>query len=160
MNSAGLKLNLKLSARAGTMLERKLGPEFSSEGAEELDAATLDQLFNFVRQAEECRLEGVGAEKLADWLEVVPPSTETLETLGTGATLLHQWLAQQQVSRSTGSNPIRWFVAGGITATFALGMAFFSSLLVVAFDSGSRNSSLANSRSTTRRATHNNPGDF
>lgn len=102
----------------------RLGPEVSVDRAARLNAATVDKLFKFVRQAEECQLEGKAAETLASWLEVVSPGGPSPETLRDGILLLHQWLAEQRVTTSTGSGKERWIIAAGVTAVVAGVMAF------------------------------------
>lgn len=102
----------------------RMGPEVSVDRAAALDAATLDKLFKFVRQAEECRHEGEAAETLASWLEVVSQEGANPETLRDGILLLQQWLAEQRITPSRGKRKGRWFIAAGVTAVVAGAMAF------------------------------------
>jgi energy-coupling factor transporter ATP-binding protein EcfA2 len=100
-----------------------LGPEVSVERAAALDAHTLDRLFKFVRQAEECRIEGEAAKNLASWLEVVSPAELNPETLRDGTLLLQQWLSEQMITSSTGIGKERWIIAAGVVAVVAAVMA-------------------------------------
>ncbi|MFV2066332.1 MAG: hypothetical protein ACC645_05080 [Pirellulales bacterium] len=113
----------KVEKELGDALER-LGPEVSPERAEVLKPAMLDKLFTFVRQAEEQRLEGEAAGRLANWLKVVPPVSESPDTLQEGMALLRQWLAEQRITRVPATAKREWLVAAGITAVVSAVMAF------------------------------------
>lgn len=114
-----------VEAELGDALHR-LGPEVSPERAAGLDAAMLDKLFTFVRQVEEQRLEGEAAARLANWLEVVPPVSESPDTLHEGMVLLRQWLAEQHITPVRATAKREWLVAAGITAAVSVAMAFVS----------------------------------
>lgn len=102
----------------------RLGPKVSVDRAAALDAATLEKLFKFVRQAEECQHEGEAAETLASWLKVVSPEGANAETLRDGILLLQQWLAEQRTTPLRASGKERWLIAAGVTAVVAVVMAF------------------------------------
>lgn len=102
----------------------QLGPEVSVDRAATLDAATLDKLFKFIRQAEECQHVGKAAETLASWLEVVSADGTNPEVLRDGILLLQQWLAEQRSTPSGGKGNGRWFIAAGVTTVVAGVMAF------------------------------------
>ncbi len=100
-----------------------LGPDVTPERANTLDARRLDKLFTFVRQAEESRLEGEALEKLTKWLEVVPPTDADVDVLRDGIALLQQWLADQRSVPPVRRGKAAWWIAAGVTAVAAGGMA-------------------------------------
>ena len=107
----------------GDVLDR-LGPEVSPERAAALDAAMLDKLFKFVRQAEEQRLEGEASDRVASWLTAVPAASQPPDTLREGILLLQQWLAEQRITPVRTTAKREWLVAAGITAVVSVVMAF------------------------------------
>jgi energy-coupling factor transporter ATP-binding protein EcfA2 len=102
----------------------RLGPQVSVDRVASLDAATIDELFKFVRQAENCYVQAETAETLASWLSVVLSAGQNPEILREGILLLQQWLAEERVTASTPKGKGLWFIVAVVTAIVAIGMAF------------------------------------
>jgi energy-coupling factor transporter ATP-binding protein EcfA2 len=120
------RLESELAASETAMRETvaRIGPDASVERAANLDSASVNALFDFIRKVEELGLDANGAEQLTDWLKVVPSGIAAPDTLRDGMLLLQQWLAQQRHSRTNEPRKGPWFVAAVMTAVVAAVMAF------------------------------------
>ena len=116
-----------------------IGPNVAIEQASDLDTASVQELFKFVRQVETIRAEQKTAGTLRDWLGTDEP-TEDADSLREAIQLLQRWLAMNGVASPIGRRGPLWFaVAGFATLTFAVLMAFFvhmSWLLLLAAGAG------------------------
>ena len=116
--NAGLNAELAKAAEA-------IGPDVTIEQANDLDTASVQDLFRFVRQVELMRAEQKAADTLQDWLGSDDP-TEDVDPLREAIQLLQLWLALNGVASPTGRRGLLWFaVAGFLTLTFAVLMALF-----------------------------------
>jgi len=101
-----------------------LGPDILAEQAVALDTSTVNELFKFVRRAEEQQHDKQAADQTISWLDAIPESDQNPDALRDGIQLLYQWLATQSITPARASSKREWLVAAGITATVSAGMAF------------------------------------
>jgi uncharacterized protein YhaN len=101
-----------------------IGPDVTIKQASDIDTASVQKLFKFVRQVEAIRAEQVTANTLHSWLGD-DESTEDVDPLREAIQLLQRWLAVNGAATPIGHRSPFGFVAAGIvTLTFAILMAF------------------------------------
>ena len=133
-NEALSESNAKLAQAS-----QAIGPDVTIEQASDIDTASVQKLFEFLRRVESLRGEQSTANTLHDWLGVDEP-TEDADPLREAIQLLQRWRTVNGAASPIGRRGSSSFAVAGIaTLTFAVLMAFFvhmSWLLLLAAGGG------------------------
>ena len=112
----------------------RLGEDAISIAVDELDAAEIDKLLDFVERSDKHRAEEVAVTKLRDWLGTDTDPTD-LDAILNGIELLRDWRAFARIQANYRSPRSIWLTAAavccivGVTFAFLFDLSWFLVLL-------------------------------